>query len=64
MVVRGRRRQRDQDLVVPVRLEAEDLGQVKDKPVSITFLILTMKDTIELSNSKTNDGVGVLKRKV
>ena len=60
-VTRGGRRPKYQDLLVLVSLEGEDLGQVKDKPISMTFLISTMKDTIVIRNSKINDGVGVWK---
>ena len=58
-VVRGKRRPRDQDLLVPVNPEAVGLDQVKDRPVLMTFLISTRKDTIVLRNSRINDGVGV-----
>lgn len=61
-VVKGRHRPKYQDLLVLVSLEGEDLGQVKDRPIS-TFLISTMKDTIVLRNSKINDGGSVWKRK-
>ena len=57
--VGGRHRPKDPDLLAPVNPEAGDLDQVKDRPVSITSLTLTRKDTIVLRKSRINDGVGV-----
>ena len=60
----GRRRPKSQGLLAPVSSEVGDLDQVKDRPVSMTFLISTGKATIVLKNSRINGGVGVPRGRV